>query len=388
MARRRGTARRFRRQVNAEALLRFNPERSSLRGALREAGQQRVQEISSANTSAEGIRTAARQARPVLRRTYGSASRSIDQSDRDADKILRTLAPGLHSDLAADFARNDTKATKHTLAVALASAIRDTTSREQDAAAGRSWAITAANTAYAQNVGNIRSRLQQLGRETGAFKQQRLGELGEAERGRHFQARQNRLGRRATARNQRRTQEATAARQEDAQAFQAEQKAKDRAAAAARARRGPGGKEATGPQYATFQTDVARARAIGQAVRQADPRLGRITVANLLLNGRDARQVVDSRMVDRLIAQGVPVSEARRRATRTVPAVRAVNDALAVTTAMDLVFDGRVSRTTARKLRRARGIRPTRLGFGVGPTPKPPRGVRPDTAGNPNVSRR
>jgi hypothetical protein len=147
-------------QVKAESFLRTNPERSQLRATLDDVIHERDATVRTARVAAQGAIQTARAGVPALNAVQADALSSIN--------------PALES---SPGAARETDRTRIRLAERLGQAMTDLQAREQDATAGRMYAVNAANDRAATNAGKIRDRLIGLSQEEGAFAQQRAAEL-------------------------------------------------------------------------------------------------------------------------------------------------------------------------------------------------------------------
>lgn len=337
-------AKRFRRQVEAEALLRFNPERSAIEAQLAEAKGTRKQAVRAARGVARGIQAAADQAQPRLAAGYGEARDVLSRVEGDVQRAVGALGP-VADPLRASMAR-DSAGTQRRLAETLAGASAELTQRRFDAEAGKANAIGLAHSQYASESSKLGERLRQLGIEEGAFQQGRTGELVESARDRRTTVRENRRDRRARARLQ-----------EDDQAFTREEKAKDRAAS-----RGPGGvKRATPEAHDEWRDKFAEALAVAQRrkaaleIKGVTGRDARRRTADLLVKGREeVPEEVNWERYDELRKKDPNMSEAEAKAKATepgLPALEPFQEKLA-SIALDVAYDGHVSRENAKWLHR------------------------------------
>lgn len=336
---------RYKTQVQAESTLRFNPEASTLRQAIMDLAAERDQQIRSAEISARGIQQMAKESNPQLGKYTREAQGTVNEAQGE---LTRTLGS---SSLAPAAARDAAGSTRR-LAETLSNARSENVARANEAEAGVGFARQNAEARYASETGKVRGRLGDLAREVGAFEQGRTGELTEAARGRSV----TRAGQRSTARTAARGQRAQGERQEDQQEFTAGEKAKDRAAADKRAKSGPGGsKPATAKEVQRMKTDIAQAVNTAKAKK---PSYGRHELAPILVSGRPARNT----------PQG------------TLPAIKAAKSELAASVALDVAYDGHVSRRNAQQLHKL-GISVKDLGLPTYKKTKPRTGSRGDSAG-------
>lgn len=166
-------------QVQAESILRFSPERSTLKSALRAAGKDRSGAIAGARGAAEGAKMTADQVAPQFRKAY-------DESKGQVDSVLERLGVTSPDNAIA----RDGAGTTRRLAERLQMALDESSSRKLDADAGLAFSIDQANSRYATDSGRLRDRLSAISREEGAFRQARSGELSAADAERDFTAEQ------------------------------------------------------------------------------------------------------------------------------------------------------------------------------------------------------
>ncbi len=347
--------------MQSEATLRFNPERSTLRSSLEDAARQLSADIAAARSSSQATKATAERAAPKLRDVYGQAQGTAAQTQQDMATNFGAIPGG---SVVSGAASRDTAGTQRRLAEAMAGALAETTARATEAEAGRMFAETAARGRFGENVGKIESRLGDLSQEEGAFVSGRLAELGEESAARKFTARENARNRAQSERSSKRS----AGLDPDTGAPIPGGKL-DPKAAAKKAKKG----EWRAPSaQTTFKDQVAK------AVQQLKPYKSkpRSKTAALFLQGAPASSRVDDKKLAQLQKQnpGASITDLRRQATQKAPALPAIPKTV-LTTALDVVYNGKISRATVRELHGA-GIRVTKLPYQRGPTPRRSRGPR------------
>lgn len=148
-------------QIGSETELRYAPEVSALRSSLGDVIAARASSIASARSAAEGAIQTSRLAAPGLKAIETDALGQIDAA-------IGQQTPGLTADLAR---------TRTRLAERMALAGADNTARQTAAAAGYQGAVTQANATAADQRTKIQTRLQEIGHEAGVYGSGREAEL-------------------------------------------------------------------------------------------------------------------------------------------------------------------------------------------------------------------
>lgn len=157
---------RFATQADAEAFLRTNPERSTLAQQLADARGDRDSSIAASNTAADANVAAARRAPAEYQRVHDDAAARVKAA---------VDVPGVDNPTTG--AGRDAAQTRGQLATMLASAQDDAKARELGAQQGRQYAVNQAEGGYQKSAGTIASRLRALAEEQGVFTQGRVAEL-------------------------------------------------------------------------------------------------------------------------------------------------------------------------------------------------------------------
>lgn len=337
----------FASQIGAESELRFGPQTDALAALLKQALGDRDQGLQVQRTTREGLIQAARGAQPAAQQALQSSLGTIDAA-------LQGITPsGL---MASDIA-----ATKARLADQSARTATELASRENDAAAGYAAGVRGVQSQYRSDRDKIADQLNSLAGQEGTFGASRLAELlGEDRKLRHdtnqqtrqqtFTAGENRAGRAVTRRGQDLSH----------QDRQASIDARQKKAAKANAGRLPGGAKLLSPEkHGQFQDQVESTLAWIKAHR--GDYQSRHEMAQDLSTGVAASKVTDPDSGQEISDPGVPKAKSQ----------------LALSVALDIAFDGKVSRHgfggqgNLGRLHQ-RGYSVKRLGYGV----QPARGAR------------
>jgi hypothetical protein len=310
------------RQVRAEADLRFAPQARQIRQALGDVESEYATSVSVANDTARGAKRAARAARPVVSRAIGSALETTQQGPTPGvAAALGNLGPA---------AARDSEGARRRLAETLAMTKAELAQRSVDAESGRSSAIRQAAAVRSEGRRTLRGQLQGVASDAGTFAQARAGELGQeaaqrrvARRGQDVQA-----GQRAADRVSRE------------RIAEADRSARERIAGA----KDQGREKATAPRREAAMSALSLAREQAARLKRAGRDRGEI--GPLLVEGRESQTVDGDRPGEKI----------------RVPGVKKV-DQLWASVALDIEFDGRLSRTNLDRLRKL-GYGANMLGIG------------------------
>jgi hypothetical protein len=317
-------------QVKAESFLRTNPERSQLRATLDDVIHERDATVRTARVAAQGAIQTARAGVPALNAVQADALSSIN--------------PALES---SPGAARETDRTRIRLAERLGQAMTDLQAREQDATAGRMYAVNAANDRAATNAGKIRDRLIGLSQEEGAFAQQRAAELARQDDSDALKVATTN----ASLSQQERNSLRSAGIDPDTGSYipggKLDPKAKGRG-------KGGGAKAPTPEQYLKAQDAITRAR--GYAAKFKKGGLSRREAAQILVNGLDPSGGEDiytttDRGTQQKALTGKDGKTGTAKTTPKDPGVKPVS-ALWARVALDLVYSEtpHLSPETVRKL--------------------------------------
>lgn len=177
----------LRQQAEAEAVLRYAPQRASLQASLAQAIADRNSAIDAAATVYAGASGAIRRAGPQVRTVYRDARRSAAGADAVARKTLDGLASSAGVDtIKAAYAREGAVGGA-VVAKALAARLADLSDRRIAAAAGRAFAVNRAASTYSAAAATNAAKQSDLAAQQGVFAQTRLGALENEEVGRQLQ---------------------------------------------------------------------------------------------------------------------------------------------------------------------------------------------------------
>jgi hypothetical protein len=312
---------RDRRIAQAEALVRFGPERSTLSALLGEAKSQYRQDVRSARGAAKSAIRGARAARKPLQQVYDRALSQADVARQDVETAFGQIGAG--ADVFRAATERETSLNRQQIADASARAQQELTDRAQEARIGRQFAVGAARSKYRADLSQLADRLRDLGDREGAFVVGRLGELGES---------------RANRRTQLQIQREAAAEREELENIKQQDRLElERLRQSGRAGGGGGGgiggnKPATRAELRSFRSNFAK------ALRYA--------------NDYEAQKYARSRAADELTT-GKPAAKIDGQ---VYPAVPSIGDQLALNVALDMAYGGVVSRRNAQRLHQI-GIR-------------------------------
>lgn len=345
----------YRRQVQAESKLRYGPQEREAREALREVGQRFKSDVRIARSTARGTKRTLKAMQPQVERAIGQAAATAAQGP----------TPGVSAALGnlGGAAARDAEGVKRRLAETLAMTTAEFAQRGVDAQAGKVSSIRNAQAVRDDEAGKIRRAYRGILSDRGTFAQQRAGELQESARERAAANRRNRADNRTSRRNNR----------EDLS--QSERNSMRSAGIDPDTGKPiPGGKAdpkankkknaATNAQRADAQSAISLARTQAQRLKGTEGR-ARGEAAKALVEGRDDMTI----KVDK---DGRPLAQPVK-----VPGVAKV-DQLWASVALDIEYDGVISR---KNLRRLRSLGYTTRGLGVRkfkpkPPPKPDRNNR------------
>ena len=166
-------ARRFYRQAELEALIRYGPELSGLLELQRQAQQNRKQSIRGAKGNARAVINAVDVARPEVREIYDDADARLGRQTAMVASHNAELGPV--SDTISAAAAIEAGAAKERIGEAKAASLESLSDRRVGAAQGRQFAVQQANSEFVDQIGQILNRKQDLRKEIGAFTQLTAG---------------------------------------------------------------------------------------------------------------------------------------------------------------------------------------------------------------------
>jgi hypothetical protein len=345
----------FAQQAQAEAFLRTNPERSTLAQQLADARGDRDTSISAANTAANANVAAARGAPAAYQRTYDDALSHV---------AAAISVPG--ADNPATGAGRDAAQTRGRLAEMLAAAQTDAKQRELSAREGGQYAVNQANAGYDKTSGTLSARLRSLAQEEGVYTAQREGELsGDATRMAHDTAQKaaDRRSRERIAADQNATSIRTA---------------RIRTSASDRSRKG--GRPASASDVKALRTGVQSGKTAAADLKTAG--FSRAEAGALLTKGQrgsggsDVYETVKTNSGTK--QQRVLNADGTAKTSGGTPSIPQISDPLALSVALDLAYDGGISRANVKKLIAA-GVAPGQFAAALGAQTQQQRGIRPNT---------
>jgi len=330
--------RRYRRQAEEAAALRSAPQRSALAQTILELRSQRDTEVAGAGEARQAIQGSIRQVRPEVSRVYDESSRGLGAVNQILRGDLERYGGGAASGAIAAAHIAQQSASQARNLEARASALQELTDRHQSAAENQVFQSRSANARFQSELGKIGQQLTALAAEEGQAASSIYGDILEAAAGRSV----TRRGQTLTARERaadRRSRER-----------QAELGRQSRERTARRGGRGGGG-SGGGPSWKPPAEQSKAQSQIDQAIEQA----------RLLTGGkkdRGQRQTVADTLLE-----GVP-SYTNDKGQK-LPAIPRF-DPLFVSAALDVYFDGGLSRKTVNRLHTRRyQVRP--LGYRTAP---------------------
>jgi hypothetical protein len=344
-----GIPRRYRRQAADLSTVRYGPEVSALTALIRQAEEDRDQRVRTARSTASLIQGAVDEARPGVRAVYRDAGR---QSSAQQQIAASALTPGSPFAQAAAIEQSGLRSR---MSGARAAALTDLTSRRIAAGEGAAYAQSAAQRDFAKTRGQIGQRAQDLAREQGAFQSSTIMDLIGADQKARADAVElsARLGQ----------QERNSIRSSGIDPNTGKPIPGGRLDPKARPGKGNAGRGwATSTQQAAAQDTIGQAIHEAKTLKQSGAK--RHEVAQMLLEGVDDVPRKEIPVYDpatgkkKLNRDGTPVT----KAVPAVPGVKAIPHKLFVQAAIDIAYDGHLSKRTTRLLH-ARGIKIKPLGI-------------------------
>lgn len=349
---RKSSSSQFETQAKSEAFLRTNPERSTLAQQLADARDARDTAVAASSTAANA-NVAASHAAPA------------DYLKVHDDALGRVKAgiPVAGADDPSTGAGRDAAMTRGHLAAMLASSVTDAKQRELSAREGGQYAVGQANAGFEKTSGTISARLRALAQEQGVFEQGRVADLaGERTKLHHESAQKS-----ADRKNARDIASA-----HDTTTLTAAEK---RTKAAAKA-----GHKASDDFVKGLRSDASTGKSAAADLKAAD--FSRADADKLLAKGQkgsaggDVYETVPN-------ASGRGTKQQRKIDPKTglavkggaLPDIPQVSDPLARSIALDLAFDGGISRANVKKLIAA-GVAPGQFAAALGAQTQQQRGIK------------
>lgn len=162
-------------RASATATVRFGPETSNLQALLSEAADDYKSDLVAADAAARSGAHFARAAKPEVKKVYNAAAGRLAGARSDVANAYATAGPAAAVFQAAT-AREQAGATTR-LETARADALQSLSDRVQAAAAGGTYAKQAAKTKFRGTVSDLQQKLSDLGDRKGAFVASEMGNI-------------------------------------------------------------------------------------------------------------------------------------------------------------------------------------------------------------------
>lgn len=305
-------------QAQLEAFVRYGGQLGELARMARDTNADAQSRARDAVAAGEAISQSARQAEPELKRIYDSSLGEMNRREGIMRSELAKLGSGADSYKAGGLftsttAQNRTSGEK-------ASALRELVGRRQDAVSGARYGAQQAKAQGASEVSKIKDKMLDVQAESGAYQAGRIGELKEGQRERANDLAQTRERNAQSDRNSRRS--ANVGRERIAS-----QEKRDAANDAKKNKP----KLQTNEKHNATRSEIDRALAAAKQVKGAGQ--DRATAAAYLTSDRPSKSQRD------------PASN-----TTTSTPGRKANDELSASIALDLAYDGTISRANIARL--------------------------------------
>lgn len=304
--------------AKARAKVRFGPEHSTINALLGQAQGTYASDLVSADAAAQSAVHFADKSRKPTAAIFDTARSQADAARSDVEAAFGRLGAAADPFRAAT-TRGHAAAAQRT-ALAGARALHELTERKLEAQAGRQYARTQASTDYRKSLGSLAERLRDLGDREGAFIVEDAAKLSESRAERKADLRKTRLG----IEGSEKAASVKFGRDKELAKF------KSGLTGGGGSGLG-GGKPATRAERRGFQSDFAK------ALSYAKQYPTRAAARAELIPGGPA--VTDK--AGKVIAPGAP----------------SIDDQLALSAALDMRFDGHVSRANARAMKKQAGLR-------------------------------
>jgi hypothetical protein len=318
MARRRNRNAQDIKLAQSRAKVRFGPEHSTIKAAIGQAQGTLASDLIAADAASKSAIHFAKKAKKPVAAVFNAARSEADAARSDVEAAFGKLG-GAADPFRAATAREQAGAHER-VALAGANALHELTQRQLEAKAGGQYAKTAAQQDYRKTISDLAGRLSDLGDREGAFITSEAGSLRESRAGRSATLRGIRL------RGKQDRQQAAAKLESDKELA----KYKADLKGSGPGTRGLGGnKPASRSEMRMFKSDFAKA----------------LSYAKQYGSRADARAE---------LIPGAPAAKDKKG--RLIPATPSIDDQLALSSALDMAFDGHISRANAKALHKA-GIR-------------------------------
>jgi hypothetical protein len=365
---------RWAREAAMQALVRFGPEASGLKALERQARSTYQSTTRGAIGAAQTIVGEVDRARPQVKRNYDQAGLAAARAAHDVvNPVMDKLGPAAGTLAAATRISQGTGARR--LAEERASALTDLSQRRVQAVEGAQFAQSNARDTLVGELAKIFERQQDLRRERGAFTAATAGQLREAARDRAQQMDIAELSAETQRQNSRRS-----ARQQERNSLRSSGIDPKTGKPIPGGKLDPKAAKGEGRDWATKEQQQAARRDFQQALDYAKDfsreRAPRHEAANVLKRGVPASEA--EIIYDPQTGKPKVGKDGKRLKEPGIPAVPAIKDELMLTAALDIAYDGHLSRATQKKLH-ANGIKIGPLGaktYGQWKKGRTPRTVR------------
>jgi hypothetical protein len=351
-----GVPKRYRQQASDLTLIRYGPEVSALTALMRQAQSDRTDRIRTARSTASLIQNAVDQARPQIASLYAKAGPAAQAAYNIAAPQLAAMPAGSPFAAAAALERSGLQGR---LTESRAGALTDLSSRRIAAQEGAAYAETAADRDLAKTRGQIGQRAQDLAREQGAFSASTIRDLLDADASAKAKAQADALGRQTSLSTALIGQGFDPTTGKPMTGGKLDPSTPMNQAAINKANREA---KAKGQKWLTAGEQGKIGDTLGQALHEAQTLqksgAARHEVAGLLLEGADD---VKGKPVYRTVEKnGKRVQErvlnpdGTQKTTGDIPGVQQIKSQLLVQAALDVAYDGHLSKRTQRLLHKAR----------------------------------
>jgi hypothetical protein len=324
------------RTAKQRATVRFSPERATIKALIGDAKSRFSSDLTAADAGAKSAIHFADKARKPTAAIFNTARSQADAARSDVESAFGKL--GAAADPFRAATSREQTGTRQRVALARAEALNDLTSRKLEAKAGGQYAGNQARQTFRKDVGDLGTRLRDLGDRQGAFVAQEAAALADARAKQGVPVRVAKINAsartkaaRATARAQARRDATTFGHQKELEGIKQagrEKLASTRATAKANAKKK---NPASRSELRMFKTDYAKASVFARRFAASGGKVPRHVAATTLIKGRPSKTGVG----------GVP----------------AIGNQLALSVALDMAYDGHVSRANARAMRKGAGLR-------------------------------
>lgn len=305
-------------QAKLESFVRYGGQLGELARMARDTNSDAQSRARDAVAAGEAISQSARMAEPELKRIYDSSLGEMNRREGIMRSELAKLGSGADSYKAGGLftsttAQNRTSGEK-------ASALRELVGRRQDAISGARYGAQQAKAQGASEVSKIKEKMLDVQAESGAYEAGRYGELKEGQRKRANDLAQTRERNAQSDRNSRRSANVQRERIDSQEKRDAAKDAKK-----------PKVKLQTNEKHNATRSEIDRALATAKSIKAEG----------------DSRALAAA-----YLTQDRPSKSKRDPATNTTTSTpgRKANDELSASIALDLAYDGTISRANIQRL--------------------------------------